>query len=63
MVDENLTFEKAYKRLKEIYEYLYSNEVVDIDEMIKLQQEAENLYKFCKAKLLKINSKLKNDNI
>lgn len=56
--NEELTFEKAYKRLKEIYEYLSSNEVIDIDEMLKLQEEAEKLYKFCKAKLIKINSKL-----
>ncbi len=52
-----MTFKEAFERLKEIYLYLKTNEIIDVDEMINLQKEAEELYKFCKDKLKKIEKK------
>ncbi len=57
MDDKKLTFKEAFERLKEIYLYLKTNEIIDVDEMINLQKEAEELYKFCKDKLKKIEKK------
>lgn len=55
-MSESITFKEAYERLKQIYEYLTKNEVVDVDELIKLQDEAEKLYKICKLKIEKIDN-------
>ncbi|NCQ82729.1 exodeoxyribonuclease VII small subunit [bacterium] len=46
-----MTFEQAYKELEQIYAQLQSPELVDIDRIVQLQQEATRLYDFCKTKL------------
>lgn len=46
-----MTFEQAYQQLQEIYETLQSDEVVDVDRIMKLQKEAKKLYEICRAKL------------
>ena len=53
--EQKLTFAEAFQRLQEIYNYLNQNQdkVIDIDQLLKLQKEAEQLYKFCKKELLK----------
>jgi exonuclease VII small subunit len=51
MTDKEMTFKEAYLELRKIYEYLSKEEVVDIDEMIRLQKRALELYQFCKSKI------------
>ncbi len=59
MKENELTFKQAYERLREIYEYLSKAEIVDIDELVKLQNEAEKLYKFCLDQIKKIENSVK----
>jgi len=53
---QELTFETAYKRLKEINELLKSQQFIDIDQIIKLQEEAKGLYEFCEGKLKNLDN-------
>lgn len=48
------TFEEAYKRLKEINDLLKTQDIVDIDQLIKLQLESKDLYELCQNKLKSI---------
>ena len=51
-------FKESYKRLQEISEILDKEEVIDIDELIKFQEEAKKLYTFCNSKLKDLDKKL-----
>jgi exodeoxyribonuclease VII small subunit len=58
------TFKESYERLTEISELLDAQEIIDVDELIKLQDEAKKLYTFCNTKLQKLDKQLddnKND--
>jgi hypothetical protein len=58
------TFKESYERLSEISELLDAQEIIDVDELIKLQDEAKKLYIFCNTKLKKLDKQLddnKND--
>jgi len=46
-----MTFEQAYKRLQEIHLLLQSDDVVNIDDLLKLQEEAKSCYELCNEKL------------
>ena len=52
------TFKNSYERLQEISELLDKEEVIDVDELIKLQDEAKKLYTFCNSKLKDLDKKL-----
>ena len=54
---ENLTYEKAIKRLEQIISILESNEV-PLEESIVLFQEGVNLSKYCDDKLQSIQQKV-----
>ncbi len=45
-------FKTAYERLQEIASYLKSDQIIDIDQLILLQEEAKTLYEFLQSKLL-----------
>ena len=49
-----MTFKKSYLKLKEINDLLISEEILDIDKILKLQQEAEKNYKICEKELKKV---------
>ncbi|MBP7007880.1 hypothetical protein KBB05_04105 [Patescibacteria group bacterium] len=51
----DMDFKTAYKRLQEISEYLKSQEVIDIQELIALQSEATSLHEFLQSSLLNNN--------
>lgn len=51
-------FKESYERLQEISEILDSQEIIDIDQLIKLQEEAKKLYTFCNKKLKDLDKKL-----
>ncbi|MEA3387486.1 MAG: exodeoxyribonuclease VII small subunit [Patescibacteria group bacterium] len=57
MVDKK-TFKSSYERLQEISNLLDNEEVIDVDELIKLQDEAKKLYTFCNSKLKDLDKKL-----
>jgi len=52
------TFKSSYERLQEISNLLDNEEVIDVDELIKLQDEAKKLYTFCNSKLKDLDKKL-----
>lgn len=52
------TFKKSYERLTEISNMLDKEEIIDVDELIKLQEEAKKLYTFCNTKLKGLDKKL-----
>ncbi len=55
---KNMTFEKAFKRLKEISEILEKEEIIDVDKLIKYQEEAKELQDYCKKKIKTSEEKL-----
>lgn len=55
------TFKESYERLSEISELLDKDEVIDVDDLIKLQSEAKKLYNFCNSKLKTLDKKLDNN--
>ena len=55
------TFKKSYERLSEISNLMDKEEVIDVDELIKLQEEAKKLYTFCNTKLKGLDKKLDNN--
>lgn len=55
------TFKESYLRLQEISNLLDKEELIDIDELIKLQDEAKKLYTFCNTKLKDLDKKLDNN--
>ncbi|MBT3727069.1 hypothetical protein HOG21_05290 [bacterium] len=52
------TFKESYERLTKISNLLDNEEVIDVDELIKLQSEAKKLYSFCDLKLKDLDKKL-----
>lgn len=46
-----MNFEQAYTRLQEIHLEIQRGELIDIDKILLLQQEAKKLYTICKEKL------------
>lgn len=48
---ETHSFESAYARLKEIHRLLHTQDLVDIDAIITLQQEAKELHDFLLSRL------------
>ena len=52
------TFKKSYERLQDISNILDKEEVIDVDELIKIQVEARELYVFCNSKLKDLDKKL-----
>lgn len=50
-------FKTAYLRLQEIAQIIKSTPVIDIEELMKLQEEAKSLYDFLQAKLHKDDPK------
>lgn len=53
-----MTFEQAYKRLEEIYQLCMSSQVIDVDKMIALQEEAKTCYDLCQKTLTKTQEQL-----
>ena len=51
-------FKDAFIRLREIQEELEQEEIIDIDKLIKLQEEADKLYKFCNSKIKKLDKNI-----
>ena len=48
-----MTFAEAYKRLQEIHELLQSEELIDVQQIITLQDEAKKCYELCQSQLKK----------
>ncbi len=59
-MEKTLSFKEAYQRLEQIYNLLKNNEIIDIDEIINLQKEAEKLYNYCNDILKKVNQNDQN---
>jgi len=61
MPEKQKNFKDSYERLIEISDLLDREEIIDVDELIKLQEEAKKLYSFCNEKLMKLDKKLDNN--
>lgn len=48
-----MTFKEAYRRLQEIHQLLQNTDVVDVEELVKLQKEAKECYELCQSLLKK----------
>ena len=53
--NEQQNFTQMYYRLQEIADYLKSSQIIDIDEILALQQEAKKLYTLLDDMLKKTN--------
>ncbi len=53
-----MKFKKAYEKLQDIYNQLQSEELIDVEQIVKLQEEAEKLYNTCKDILSKQTEKV-----
>lgn len=51
IMEQTPNFKQSYLRLKEINDLLKNDVIMDVDEIIKLQNEATILYNICKNKL------------
>ncbi len=49
--EKTLTFQKEYQTLKQIAEELQSQEIDDVDELIKKVEQGTKSYKLCKERL------------
>ena len=58
-MDENLTYESAYKELEQIYN-LINNEQVSIDELATKVKRASLLISFCQEKLRSTETEINN---
>lgn len=56
--DTQTTFAEAYKRLEQIYQTCMSSEMLDVDKMVALQDEAKRCYELCHSMLVKTQEKL-----
>lgn len=54
---QNLSFEQAISRLEQIVNELSSNKI-NLDDMIKLHNEANELHNFCQKKLQEAQLKM-----
>lgn len=48
-----MTFTEAYLRLQEIHQMLQSSEMIDVEALVKLQEEAKICYELCQSILQK----------
>jgi hypothetical protein len=48
-----MTFTEAYLRLQEIHQLLQSSEMIDVELLVKLQEEAKGCYELCQSILEK----------
>lgn len=48
-----MTFKEAYLRLQEIHQMLQNNDMIDIEEIMRLQEEAKACYDLCQKMLMK----------
>lgn len=55
---EKMTFSKAFLRLKEISDILDNEDIIDLDKLLKLQDEANALQDYCQKKLNDSEKKL-----
>jgi len=53
------TFKDSFERLEEISNMLDNEEIIDVDKLIKLQDEAKKLHTFCNSKLKQLDKKIK----
>lgn len=51
MTTEKESFASAYQRLKDIYQEISSQEIIDIDKLLLLQEEAKNLHEYLQSRL------------
>lgn len=58
MIDENLKFEDALKKLSVITKELEGNEL-ELDESLKLYEQGVKLYNYCRNKLNDYEGKIK----
>ncbi|MDP2090320.1 MAG: exodeoxyribonuclease VII small subunit [Candidatus Gracilibacteria bacterium] len=56
-------FKDSYNRLQEISNILDKEEVIDVDQLIKLQEEAKKLYNFCNSKLKELDDKIDSKDV
>ena len=54
---QNLSFEQAISRLEQIINELSSNKI-NLDDMVKLHNEANDLHNFCQTKLQEAQLKM-----
>lgn len=54
---DKMTYNQASERLEQIVKYI-EHESPDVDELTKLVEEAVELTKFCRAKLIKADEQL-----
>lgn len=47
-----MKFAEAYLRLQEIHRLLQSEELIDVEEILELQKEAQQLNEFCQKMLV-----------
>ncbi len=50
-----MNFKEAYLRLQEIHEMLQSDDFMDIEQIISLQEEAKKCYELCHDKLSQVS--------
>lgn len=55
-MEQTPNFKESFLRLKQINELLKNDVIMDVDEIIKLQNEATILYNICKNKLENIDN-------
>lgn len=48
-----MTFKEAYLRLQEIHQMLQTSDMIDIEEIVRLQEEAKACYELCTTMLQK----------
>lgn len=53
-----MTFKEAYLRLQEIHELLQTAEMIDVEEIVKLQEEAKVCYDLCQSILKKTEKRV-----
>ena len=51
-----MTFTEAYLRLQEIHQMLQSSDMIDVEALVKLQEEAKSCYDLCQSILEKTTS-------
>lgn len=47
-----MDFKTAYLRLEEIVKYIKTNQVIDIEELLRMQEESKELYEYLQTCLI-----------
>lgn len=55
------TFASAYKRLQEIHKDISSQDIIDIDILLQLQNEAKELHDYLQSRLAAVKQPEDND--